>query len=48
MPDGGSLVRIVDPNEMMKMGGFNKIENVAEVGAEAFERLRRVADALAQ
>jgi len=48
LPAGGSLVRIVDPNEMMKMGGFDKIENVAEVGAEAFERLHRVADALAQ
>lgn len=46
--DDGSLVRIVNPNEMMKAGGFDEDNEVAAVGAEAFERLRRVADALAE
>jgi uncharacterized protein (DUF302 family) len=45
---GGSLVRIVNPDEMMKAGEFDNSDAVASVGAEASERLRRVADVLAK
>jgi uncharacterized protein (DUF302 family) len=40
------VVRIVNPAEMMKAGGFEDDPALAEVGAEADARLRRVADAL--
>jgi uncharacterized protein (DUF302 family) len=43
---GGALVRIVNPEEMMKAGGFSDDETVSTVGREAYDRLRRVADAL--
>lgn len=44
--DGGSLVRIVNPKEMMRMGGFVENEKVAAVGNEAYDRLQMVATAL--
>jgi uncharacterized protein (DUF302 family) len=43
---GGSIVRIVNPDQMMRAGGFDDDERVASVGREAFERLQRVAEAL--
>lgn len=43
---GGSVVRIVNPDEMMRTGGFENDERVASVGREAYERLRKVADSL--
>lgn len=44
---GGTLVRIVDPHAMMAAGGFEDDPVLQEVGSEAAERLRRVADSLA-
>ena len=44
---GGSLVRIVNPDSMMKTAGFDSDPVLAEVGGEAFARLKRVAEALA-
>ena len=41
-----TLVRIVDPAAMMKAGGLEDDPAMQEVGGEAGERLRRVADAL--
>jgi uncharacterized protein (DUF302 family) len=43
----GTLVRIVDPAAMMKAGGFENDPALQEVGGEAGDRLKRVADALA-
>ena len=43
---GGSIVRIVNPNEMMRTAGFLEDERVASVGREAYARLQRAADAL--
>jgi uncharacterized protein (DUF302 family) len=43
---GGAVVRIANPEEMMKAGGFSDDETVSSVGLEAYDRLRRVADAL--
>ena len=45
--DGGTRVRIVDPNAMMQAGGLEGDTVMQEVGGEAAARLRRVADALA-
>ena len=45
--EGGTLVRIVDPNAMMAAGGFEDDAALQEVGSEAAARLRRVADLLA-
>jgi len=42
----GALVRIVDPDEMMKAGGMDADATLAEVGREARERLARVAEAI--
>jgi uncharacterized protein (DUF302 family) len=42
----GALVRIADPDEMMKAGGLAGDATLAEVGREARERLERVAAAL--
>lgn len=42
----GSLVRIIDPDEMMKAGGMDSDPTLAEVGREARERLERVAAAV--
>ena len=41
-----SLVRILDPHAMMQAGGFDEDPVLAEVGGEAEQRLRRVAEAL--
>jgi uncharacterized protein (DUF302 family) len=45
--DGGTLVRIVDLRAMMATGGFEDDPTLREVGSEAADRLRRVADDLA-
>ena len=45
---GGSLIRITNPDEMMKAGGFSDDERVSTVGREASDRLRRVAESLAE
>jgi uncharacterized protein (DUF302 family) len=42
----GVLVRIIDAVRMMEMGGYGDDPNIALVGREADERLRRVAEAL--
>ena len=47
-PEGGSLVRIVNPDAMMKAAGFDQDATLCEVGHEASERLQRVANALDQ
>jgi uncharacterized protein (DUF302 family) len=44
--EGGAVVRIINPREMMKPGGFDSDERIAKVGREAQERLKRVADSL--
>lgn len=44
----GTLVRIVDPEAMMKAGGFEGDPAIAEVGSEAGARLKRVAESLAR
>jgi uncharacterized protein (DUF302 family) len=41
-----TLVRIIDAARMMEMGGFADDPEIAPVGREADERLRRVAQAL--
>ena len=43
---GAAVVRIVNPAEMMKAGGFEDDPALKAVGSEAAARLRRVADAL--
>ena len=45
---GGSLVRIVNPDSMMKTAGFDTDPVLGEVGGEAFSRLKRVAEALSE
>ncbi len=44
---GGSIVRIVDADHMMKASGLDADPALAEVGGEAGERLARVAAKLA-
>jgi uncharacterized protein (DUF302 family) len=44
--DAQSRVRILDPGAMMQAGGFADDPVLAEVGAEAEARLRRVSEAL--
>jgi len=44
--NGGSLVRVVNPHEMLSMGKFGDDPAIREVAGEAAERLRRVATAL--
>jgi uncharacterized protein (DUF302 family) len=44
--EGGTLVRIVDPAAMMRAGGFEDDPVLQEVGSEAEQRLKRVAEAL--
>jgi len=44
--EGGTLVRIVDPAAMMQAGGLAGDPVLQEVGAEAEQRLKRVAHAL--
>lgn len=46
--ENGTLVRIVDPAAMMKAGGLEDDPALQEVGAEAGERLKRVAEALSE
>lgn len=41
-----TLVRIVEPEAMMKAGGFEDDPVMAEVGGEAGARLKRVAESL--
>jgi len=41
-----ALVRIIDAQQMMEMGGFADDPDVVPIGREADERLRRVAEAL--
>ncbi len=43
---GGSLVRIVDADTMMKAGGLDADPVVAEVGGQAGAKLARVAESL--
>jgi uncharacterized protein (DUF302 family) len=43
---GGSVVRIVNPGEMMTMGEFGDDPTMKEVASEAGEKLRRVVTAL--
>ena len=45
--EGGTLVRIVDPAAMMEAGGLAGDPAMEEVGGEAGERLKRVAESLA-
>jgi len=45
-PQGGSLVRIGDPAAFMSGGGFDQDPVLSEVGAEARQRLQRVAESL--
>jgi len=44
--DGGTLVRIIDPEAMLQAGGFAGDPVLKEVGGEAEARLRRVAEEL--
>jgi uncharacterized protein (DUF302 family) len=46
-PAGTCVIRFADPEAMMAMGGLGSVKEIADVGAAAKERLRRVADALA-
>lgn len=43
---GGAIVRIGNPGALLAVGGLEEEEALREVGAEARDRLRRVADAL--
>ena len=43
-PEGGSIIRIADPDAFMKSGGFDQDPVLREVGGEARERLERVAE----
>jgi uncharacterized protein (DUF302 family) len=45
--EGGALVRIINPREMMNMGGFGAATGLREVADEAYTRLEKVAKALA-
>jgi len=44
----GSLVRIIDPDQMMRAGGMDSDPTLAEVGRLAREKLSRVAEVLAK
>ena len=43
---GGSIVRIINPDQMMRTGGFEEDDRIASVAREAYDRLRRVAESL--
>lgn len=45
--DGGSLVRIGNPDAFLQVGALGEDPDLAAVGQEARERLTRVAEALA-
>ena len=47
-PNGGSLVRIANPREMLQVGEFKDDPTLREVAAEAYSRLQRVATALSE
>ena len=47
VPEGGSLVRIANPEAMARMGGLGGDPVIAELMEEAERRLRRVAEAIA-
>ena len=44
--DGGSLVRIMNPEVMMQIGDFGNLQEIRQVASEAKEKLLRVADKL--
>jgi uncharacterized protein (DUF302 family) len=46
-PEGGSIVRIGDPDQFMSFGELGADRVIQDVAAEARTRLRRVADQLA-
>jgi uncharacterized protein (DUF302 family) len=48
LPTGSSLVRIVNPEMMMTVGGLQKSEIITGVAKEARTRLERVAEVLAK
>ncbi len=45
-PQGGSLVRVIDPEQMLNVGDLGADATLREVGAEAEQRLKRVVKAL--
>mgnify|MGYP003344200618 CR=1 FL=1 len=45
-PKGGSLVRVIDPEQMLNVGDLGADATLREVGAEAERRLKRVVKAL--
>ncbi|MHB1361864.1 MAG: DUF302 domain-containing protein [Thermoleophilia bacterium] len=45
-PDGGSIIRVLDPDAMLQGFGLEDDPVLREVGAEARTRLRRVAESL--
>ena len=45
-PKGGSLVRVIDPEQMLNVGDLGADATLREVGAEAEQRLKRVVKAL--
>ncbi len=47
-PEGGTIVRIGDPDVMMRVGDLDRDPVVREVAADARARLERAADALAK
>jgi uncharacterized protein (DUF302 family) len=47
-PEGGSIVRIGDPDQFMSFGELGADPAIQDVAAEARTRLRRVADQLAR
>ena len=44
--DGGSIVRILDPNRIIGVGSFADSPELRQVGLQAHEKLSRVAKAL--
>jgi uncharacterized protein (DUF302 family) len=44
--EGSSIVRVGNPKELMKAGGFESDPTMQQVAAEAYVRLKRVAEAL--
>lgn len=45
-PEGGSIIRILDPDAMLRGFGLEEDPVLQEVGAEARKRLQRVAESL--
>lgn len=46
LPEGGTMVRVIDPRGMMEAGGMADDATLAEIGEDAHTRLSRVAAAL--